>query len=329
MAVQETVARPAPFVEKLGQDLATQVTAQTAIPVVAPGTGGITQLTGESAGQFDARKKAAEQFDIRKQSLAGLAPEIAGLSQLEQDARTRAQAGLGSFQPFLNQAQASTGPQAFQQFMSPYQQQVIDTTLADFDRQAQMQEQRIADQAVASGAFGGARQGVAEAEYSAASDRNRAALQAGLLQQGFGQSQAAAQQNFINQMGLASALPGLQRADVATLGQLGALDRGLSQAGLDATREANRMAAFQPQEQVDRYANIVTGIMGGYPGQTQTTNIPNPTPLQNALAIASTGAGIYKALGQGSAGFQGRKGLGPLEAAPVTGMRPAATAWMF
>jgi len=303
MAVQETVARPAPFVEKLGQDLATQVTAQTAIPVVAPGTGGITQLTGESAGQFDARKKAAEQFDIRKQSLAGLAPEIAGLSQLEQDARTRAQAGLGSFQPFLNQAQASTGPQAFQQFMSPYQQQVIDTTLADFDRQAQMQEQRIADQAVASGAFGGARQGVAEAEYSAASDRNRAALQAGLLQQGFGQSQAAAQQNFMNQMGLASALPGLQRADVATLGQLGALDRGLTQAGLDATREANRMAAFQPQEQVDRYANIVTGIMGGYPGQTQTTNIPNPTPLQNALAIASTGAGIYKALGQGSAGF--------------------------
>jgi hypothetical protein len=46
--------------------------------------------------------------------------------------------------------------------------------------------------------------------------------------------------------------------------------------------------------------------MGGYPGQTQTTNIPNPTPLQNALAIASTGAGIYKALGQGAAGFMGK-----------------------
>ena len=141
------------------------------------------------------------------------------------------------------------------------------------------------------------------AEFGTGQARERALLQAGLLQQGFGQSQAAAQQNFMNQMGLASALPGLQRADVATLGQLGALDRGLTQAGLDATREANRMAAFQPQEQVDRYANIVTGIMGGYPGQTQTTNIPNPTPLQNALAIASTGAGIYKALGQGSAGF--------------------------
>ena len=296
MSTQTTVARPAPFVEQLGKDLATQVVAQTATPIVAPGSGGITQLTGESAGQFEARKKAAQQFDIRQQSLAGLAPQVAGLSQLEKDARTKAQAGIGSFQPFVTAAQGATGPQAFQQFMSPYQQQVIDTSLAEFDRQAQAQEQRIRDSAVASGAFGGSRQGVAEAEYGAASDRNRAQLQAGLLQQGFGQAQQAAQQNFMNQMGLASALPGLQRADVSTLGQLGALDRGLAQGQLDADREAARMSAFQPQEQVDRYANIVTGIMGGYPGQIQQTNIPNPTPLQNALAIGSTGAGIYGAI---------------------------------
>ena len=305
MSTQTTIARPAPFVEQLGKDLATQVVAQTATPIVAPGSGGITQLTGESAGQFAARQKAAQQFDIRQQSLAGLAPQVAGLSQLEKDARTKAQAGIGSFQPFVTAAQGATGPQAFQQFMSPYQQQVIDTSLAEFDRQAQAQEQRIRDSAVASGAFGGSRQGVAEAEYGAASDRNRAQLQAGLLQQGFGQAQQAAQQNFMNQMGLASALPGLQRADVSTLGQLGALDRGLAQGQLDADREAARMSAFQPQEQVDRYANIVTGIMGGYPGQIQQTNIPNPTPLQNALAIGSTGAGIYQALGKGFAGFQG------------------------
>ena len=309
MAVQETVARPAPFVEQLGKDLATQVTAQTAIPVVAPGTGGITQLAGETAGQFDARQKAAQQFDIRKQSLAGLAPQVEGLSQLEKDAKTAAQQGIGSFQPFLTQAQIASGaavsPQIAEQFMSPYQQQVIDTTLADFDRQAQMQEQRIRDQAVAAGAFGGGREGVLQSEFRAGSDRNRAALQAGLLQQGFGQAQALAAQRFGQQTGLAGMLPQLQRADVSTLGQLGALDRGLAQAQADATREANRMAAFQPQDQIDRYANIVTGIRGGYPGQTQTTNIPNPTPLQNALAIASTGAGIYKALGQGAAGFAG------------------------
>ena len=309
MATQETIARPAPFVEKLGEDLATQVTAQTAIPLVAPGTGGITQLAGESADQFAARQKAAQQFDIRKQSLAGLAPQIEGLSDFEKKAKTRAESGLGSFQPFLDQAQAASAaafnPQVAQQFMSPYQQQVIDTTLEEFDRQRAMQEQRISDQAVASGAFGGGRQGVLESEFRTGSDRDRALLNAQLLQQGFGQAQALAAQRFGQQTGLASMLPQLQRADVSTLGQLGALDRGLAQAQLDATREANRMTAFQPQEQVDRYANIVTGIMGGYPGQTQTTNIPNPTPLQNALAIASTGAGIYKALGQGSAGFQG------------------------
>jgi len=307
MATQETIARPAPFVEKLGEDLATQVTAQTAIPLVAPGTGGITQLTGESPDQFAARQKAAQQFDIRKQSLAGLAPQIQGLSDFEKRAKTRAESGLGSFQPFLDQAQAASAasfnPQVAQQFMSPYQQQVIDTTLEEFDRQRAMQEQRLSDSAVASGAFGGGRQGVLESEFRTGSDRDRALLNAQLLQQGFGQAQGLAAQRFGQQTGLASMLPQLQRADVSTLGQLGALDRGLAQAQLDATREANRMTAFQPQEQVDRYANIVTGIMGGYPGQTQTTNIPNPTPLQNALAIASTGAGIYKALGQGSAGF--------------------------
>ena len=308
MSTQTTVARPAPFVEKLGEDLATQVTAQTAIPLVAPGTGGITQLAGESADQFAARQKAAQQFDIRKQSLAGLAPQIEGLSTLEQQAKARAQQGLGSFQPFLDQAQAASAaafnPQVAQQFMSPYQQQVIDTTLEEFDRQRAMQEQRISDQAVASGAFGGGRQGVLESEFRTGSDRDRALLNAQLLQQGFGQAQGLAAQRFGQQTGLAGMLPQLQRADVSTLGQLGALDRGLAQAQLDATREANRMTAFQPQEQVDRYANLVTGIMGGYPGQIQTTNIPNPTPLQNALAIGSTAAGIYGALNNpGGSGF--------------------------
>ena len=307
MATQTTVARPAPFVEDLGKDLATQVTAQTGIPIVTQGVGSLTQQAGETAAGFKKRQDAARAFATRQQNLAGLAPQVAGLSKLEQDARTRAQAGLGSFTPFLQQAQiasaAGISPQIAQQFMSPYQQQVIDTTLNEFDRQAQAQEQRIRDQAVASGAFGGGREGVLQSEFRTGSDRNRALLQAQLLQQGFGQAQQLAAQRFGQQQGLAQLVPGLQRADVGTLGQLGALDRGLAQGRLDAQREAVRQAAFQPQEQVDRFANIVTGIMGGYPGQTQTTNIPNPTPIQTALGIASTGAGIYRALGEGAAGF--------------------------
>ena len=298
MATETTISRPAPFVETLGEDLAKQVVAQTGVPLVTQGIGSLTQQPGETAEGFKARQQAAQAFTLRQQNLAGLAPQVAGQDVLQQAAQQRAIAGLGSFQPFLQAAQASTGPQAFQQFMSPYQQQVIDTTLADFDRQAQAKQQTIRDQAVASGAFGGGREGVALAEYGAASDRNRAALQAGLLQQGFGQAQAAAQQNFANQMGIASALPGLQGTDISRLGQLGAINQAQKQAELDAQREGVRMAAYQPQEELDRFADITTGIMGGMRGSgTATTNVPNPTPLQSALGVGSTLAGIYGYLG--------------------------------
>ena len=296
MAVQQVQNLPAQFVQDLGQDLAKQIVAQSGVPVVAPGSGGITQLAGETAADFQARQKAAQQFDVRQQSIAGLAPQVAAQDALQQQAQTLAKQGIGSYQPFIQAAQAATGPQAYQEFMSPYQQQVIDTTLSEFDRQAQAQEQRIRDQAVASGAFGGGREGVALAEYGAASDRNRAALQAGLLQQGFNQAQLAAQQQFTNQQGLATLVPGLQRQDVSQLGTLGALNQAQAQAGLDAQREAARQAAFLPSQELDRYAAQVTGLMGGYPGQTQTTVTPNPTPLQTALGVGTTLAGIYGAI---------------------------------
>jgi hypothetical protein len=297
MATETVISRPAPFVEDLGKDFAKQAVALTGVPVVSTGIAGLSKQAGETAAGFKARQDAARAFTTRQESLAGLAPQVAGQDQLQKDAQTRAVAGLGSFQPFLTEAQASTGPQAFQQFMSPYQQQVIDTSLSEFDRQAAINRQRTRDQAVASGAFGGGREGVQLAEYDAASDRNRALLEANLLQQGFGQSQAAAQQNFANQMGLASALPGLQRGDISTLGSLGALNQAQRQAELDATRAANQMAAYQPQEQLQNYGNLVTGIMGGMAGSgTQQSQVPDPTFLQTALGAAATGAGIYGAL---------------------------------
>jgi len=337
MTVQETRTLPAPFVDKLGTDLATQITAQAQVPVVAPGTGGISQLTGESAADFAKRQQAAQQFDIRQQSLAGLAPEVAGLSQLEKDARTAAQAGIGSFAPFVQTSQLQAGAaqgilgqagttlggvplgaQAFQQdvsqFMSPYQSQVIDASLAEFDRNTAMREQSIRDQQTALGALGSGRAGVQLAEFGTGAARERALLQANLLQQGFGQAQAARQQDIQNrfglgqaqaglagqqlgqaqfQTGLASLVPGLQRADVGQLGALGAIDRSLDQAQLDAGRQARQQAAFMPQQQLDRYASQVTGLMGGYPGGTRQEFIPQPTPLQSALGIATTLGGLY------------------------------------
>ena len=297
MATETTISRPAPFVEDIGKDLAEQAVAFTGVPIVSGGIGSLSQQTGETAEGFKARQDAARAFTTRQQNLAGLAPQVAQQDALQTQAQNLATQGVGSYRPFLNQAQAATGPQAFQQFMSPYQSQVIDASLAEFDRNAQMQQQQIADRAVSSGAFGGGREGVMQAEYQAGSDRNRAQLQAGLLQQGFGQAQQAAQQQFQNQMGLASALPGLQSGDISTLGSLGALNQAQTQAGYDAQREANRMAAYQPQEQLQNYGNLVTGIMGGMAGSgTQTSQVPDPGFLQTALGAAATGAGIYGAL---------------------------------
>jgi len=90
----------------------------------------------------------------------------------------------------------------------------------------------------------------------------------------------------------------MQGTDISRLGQLGALNQAQQQAEMDAQREATRMAAFQPQEELNRFADITTGIMGGMRGAgTTTTNVPNPSPLQSALGIGATVAGVYGALG--------------------------------
>ena len=326
MAEQVTVSKPAPFVEKLGTNLAENVLAQQGTPIVTGGLGSISQLGGESADAFKARQKAAQAFDVRKQSLAGLAPQVAGQDALQTQAQTLATQGVGSFAPFLQQAQAAgtaagatlggvgLGATAFEQgvqdFMSPYQSQVIDASLAEFDRNTQIQQQGIRDQQAALGALGSGRAGVQLAEFGTGAARERALLQAGLLQQGFGQAAGARQQDIANRGALAAQQQGLgafqsglgmqQQAatgtDITRLGQLGALNQAQTQAGLDAQREATRQAAFLPQEQLDRFAGQVTGIMGGYPGQTVSTNVPNPTPLQTALGVGTTLAGIYGAI---------------------------------
>jgi hypothetical protein len=306
-----------------------------------------------ATADFQARQQAAREFETRQQSLAGLAPQVAGQDALQQQAQTLAQQGVGSFQPFLQQAQtqaglaAGLGTQALgqlgtaattlggiptgaatsaqiQQFMSPYQSQVIDASLQEFDRNKAIQEQQIRDQQTALGALGSGRAGVQLAEFGTGAARERALLQAGLLQQGFQQAQGARQQDIQNRFGLGQAQAGiagatqglgafqsglagqqaqlgaqqqaLQGTDISRLGQLGALNQAQAQAQLDAQREAARQATFLPQEQLDRFAGQVTGIMGGYPGQTQQTNIPNPTPLQTALGVGTTLAGIYGSL---------------------------------
>ena len=322
MAVQEQRTLPAQFIEDLGKDLAKQITAQTGVPIVTTGIAGISQQPGETAEGFKARQDAARAFTTRQQSLAGLAPQVAAQDPLQAQAQQLAQAGIGSFQPFVTAAQQqigaagttlggiSTGAPTTQQvtdFMSPFQSQVIDATLSEFDRNTAQREQQIRDQQAALGVLGAGRAGVQLAEFGTGAARERALLQANLLQQGFGQAMQARQQDIANrfglaqaqsglgqqQAGLASLVPGLQQGDISTLGRLGAANQAQAQAQLDAQREAVRQATFQPQEQLDRFAGQVTGLVGGYPAQFQQSIAPNPTPLQTALGVGTTLAGIY------------------------------------
>jgi len=309
--------RPDQFIQDIGADYAKQLAATTAVPLptqqFAPS---IAQQTGlqQQATQAATAGLGAYQPYLTGAGAAGVtAPGAAAMG-------AQAYTGLGQaagLQGPMTGAQLSTiDPQTGQtitptlaagSYMSPYQSQVIDTTLAEFDRQAQMRQQAISDAAVSVGGYGGGREGVMQSEYQTQSDRNRAMLQAGLQQQGFQQAQGARQQDYLNQMGLAQAQQGLGSyqaglgsatqaqlgADVGLAGRVGAVNQAQTQAELNAIQEANRMAAYEPIERLGMYGTGVTGLMGGYPGQYQFTTQPGASPLQSALGIAATAGGLW------------------------------------
>jgi hypothetical protein len=260
--IQQTQVLPAPFIEAAGK---------TYLEDLSKAVGGIKGL--------DLSKLYGSQF-------------VAGPSALQTQAEGLS-TGLGGYQPFLQAAQAATGPTAYQQYMSPYQQDVISTTLSEFDRQSQMGLPALQSQAVQAGAFGQGRGQVAEAEYQSASDRNRAALQAQLLQQGFGQAQSLAAQQYNQQLGLAGQTQGLLGQQIAGLSTLGAQQQAQEQAGLTANQQLAYQQGYQPLQATQAYGQGVTGLIAGYPGQTRIEQSPSPTALQTGLGVASTLAGIY------------------------------------
>ena len=267
------------YLQDTAKDFAKQLTASTSVPI---NTG---TFMGTGTGQN---------------------PFVAQADPLQTQAINIAKAGVGSYEPFLKAAQgavaqqaASTGPQAFQQFMSPFQQQVIDTTLADFDRQAAMGRQNIRDQARTAGAFGGGREGVQMAEFDAGNLRNRASLLAQLQQQGFTQANQLAQQNFQNQgnlaaqqFGLSNFLRGSLGQDVSALGNLGAFRQGLDQANLTANQQALRTAAYEPYGRLSQYGSALTGLAGGY-GAPQYEQPSPASPFSTALQTALGIGGLF------------------------------------
>ena len=331
MAIQQSQNLPAPFITALGekygaglagladQPFTTEQLGQVA-PQVAPQTAlqqQATTLAGQGVGSYQPYLAAAgAQGTAAGTTLGGISPYIGAAGT--QYAGAAGLTGAGA-----NLAAAGQTPTAgsVAEYMSPYQQQVIDTSLAEFDRQRDIQQQGISDAAIGVGGYGGGRHGVAEAEFMTGSARNRAMIEAQLQQQGYGQALGARQQDLANRMGLGQGQLGLAGAqgalatqqqglgqyqsglgqqtqalgqqDISSVGRVGSADQAQAQATLDAQREANRSVLYKPYERMGFFGQGLTGIMGGYGNQYQSQIQPNPTPLQSALGIGATLGGIY------------------------------------
>ena len=280
------ITQPAPFIEAAAKPFITQ----------------LQQAVGQF-GQADLSQTLGPQFVAKPGALQTQAEGLAS--------------GLGSFAPFLQtaatqagQAGQFVGPGAFRPFMSPFQQDVIDASLREFDLQTQKALPGMAAQAVGAGAFGGGREGVQRAEFLSNQARNRAALQANLLQRGFGQAQQAAAQAFGQQQALAnqqqqlanqqqqlaSLAPSLAGQQIAALSTLGAQQQAQQQAQLTAQQQLAQAQLQQPLEAAQILGQGITGLIAGYPGQVQTSQVPTASPLQSALGIGATLAGIYRSL---------------------------------
>jgi len=205
-------------------------------------------------------------------------PQVAAQTALQTGA-SQAAGGLGSL----------VGPDAYQQFMSPYQQQVMDTTLSEFDRQQTIGQQGLRDQAIQAGAYGGGREGVMQAQYMNQGGMDRAALQAQLLNQGFMQAQQAAGTDLAARQGLGT----YQQA-------LGQADQGFAQAGLDAQTLAAREAEFEPFTRLGLVGQQLAQIQ---PGAFPTTTIgyqqgaAPASPMASFLGGAAGAGGVLGKLG--------------------------------
>ena len=261
--------------------------------------------------------------------------EVAGFSPTQLSAMNLATQGIGSFQPFLQAAQAAqtaglgtigTGaqiaagadfsPGAATPFMDQYQQDVTAEALKEVDRQAAMAQNQLAGQAVKAGAFGGSRFGVAQSELARSAQDLRSRRIFEDMSRNFQQAQQAAQTanqqrtqaaQVFGQLGTQASrigqdfaqLGGQQQAgtarDVQMQAGIGSLERQINQAARDAG-VANLLA--QEQAPFDRlsFGSNVLAQQSPFVGSTQTlAPLSGTSPL---LQAAGAVGGIATGLGQ-------------------------------
>ena len=310
MALQQQLTQPSQLVGQLGQDYATQLTGLTSVPLDT------SKFAPQVAGQDPLQTQAAT---LAGQGVGAYAPYLSQAGTYGTQAGTT----MGGVSPYITGAAGLTGPMTGAQmatidpqtgqtvtptlaagsFMSPYQQQVIDATLGEFDIQAQKGLTNLGTAAIGVGGYGGGRHGVAEAEYQSSSDRQRAFLNAQMLQGGFGQAQQARQQAYQNQLGLGGAQAGLAQGelglgqyqrgmaqlapqlaggDIQTLSGIGGIQQQQQQNVLAAQQQANQMAAMEPYQRLGTYGQGI-GQLAPMMGGTTSTMMPDPTAYKQRL----------------------------------------------
>ena len=320
------------------------------------------QLLASVFGDPDAVKKAGETdeaFQLRKFGRAGIAQTVpgfqfAGFTPEQQAAFGLAAQQVGAYQPSLQQAMGTTGlaggaltggisqalgatqaynPASAKAFMDPYQQQVTQQALAEYDKQAQIAQQGLASQAQKVGAFGGSRMGVQEAELGknladiksrrifedmsrnyqqaqqaamgAQESQQRRQLSAaqglGQLGQGFGQLGLSQANIGKTQAGLGALGQQLGQADIQSLLGVGGMQQQLGQGMLEAQRQQQLMAQREPFNRLTFASDILRGAPSS---QISYTTQPQTNPFAQALGLGIAGLGAYGQFNQGG-GFGG------------------------
>jgi len=289
------------YLQDTAKDYARQLTAATSAPIDT------TKFTGRQfvAGEDPLQTQA---INLATQGIGSFQPFLQGAQQaITQAGQTVGQVGqdIGGLQQFMGSG-AGTGAGSIADFTSPFQQQVIDESLRQFDRSRASGLQQIADDAFTAGAFGGGRQGILEGQFLADTALGRAGLEAQLRAQGFADAAARRQAAFTQQQDLATqraqlgqnqfALSNFQRqnvaGDVANLGQLGAFRQGLEQSQLQADMDAARTGAYEPFQRLSTYGTGITGLAGGVAGQ-QFQTPATPSPFSTALSTALGIGGLF------------------------------------
>jgi hypothetical protein len=278
------MAYPAPFLEPIGESLGEQLAGQI------PGVG----------QQFDVSTIAPQVAQINPflQAAQQQAATQAGLGAVQFSPTTGSVTGIGqgtgiaAYQPYLDKAEALFDPNAYKQYMSPYQTEVIDATQQLLNEQRASGRSQLAANAIQSGAFGGGRSGVALAEYERGRDISDAATLAALRQQGLTSAQQLQQQGITNLTAMPTLQQGLQGNLISQLGLTGTGAQQYSQSLLDAVQQGNLMAQQFPYQQLQQQSNIFATLAGSSQGMQTQPMVTSP-----ALTAAQAFGTVYGGLG--------------------------------